>query len=63
MTETTLEALMRGSIEIAKLRKQVKDLQTRVDDLRIENGNLRARLFSDFDMDADRPALVRRQAE
>lgn len=62
-TETELEALLRGSIEIARLKRALGLLKLERDMLRDEIQNLRARLYNDFDMAADVPALCRRQAE
>ena len=48
MSESSLEALMRGSIEIAKLRKELKELELQISEIKEENANLRRRLFNEF---------------
>jgi len=64
MTESSLEALLRGSVLLAQRNKRIAELEEQVRDLQETNCNLRARLNAQFDLSCDdRPALLRLQAD
>jgi hypothetical protein len=60
---TDLLLALQWSIERNELRAQLKRQELLIATLQQENALLRAGRNADFDLDADRPAMVRLQAD